>query len=821
MWNKIIFRSLAIAVTFFSFSTKAGVPASSVYVQLQKLYSLKRVLYVAAHPDDENTRALAWFSLGEKAETAYFSLTRGDGGQNLIGNELGDDLGVLRTQELLAARSYDHAKQYFSRAVDFGYSKSAEESFDKWGKEILLEDLVLMIRKFKPDVIITRFPPDERAGHGHHTASALLAIEAFEKAKDPKYKSDQVSKYGTWETTSIYWNTSVWWDKEINENTKTDPNYLIQDIGGYSPLLGMSYNEIGTLARSQHKCQGFGDVLERGERLEYFKHLGGKQLKNTFFENNTQSWSKILSSDVEEQFQAILANFNTIDPQKNVPALLQLLEKLKAIKDPILQKEKTDLCKEIIANCLGLNIELLGDDYAYAVGDSIPLELVVLNRSNVKLDVKGLMLESGVIVKYNDELTSNKAYSKKITIPGLQNNSTPYWLQDPHSDIYEIRDQNDFLKAENDPAIAGIVMIAINGTEVHFNVEADYKWRDPSYGERRRPLIIAPVLTATFDQELLVGRPGETKEVLITFHSNVNEIYEKLSLHLPTGWKSDVQVIEVDLTKKHEERSVIIRLTPEENAVSGELTLVSDKWLELLSSTEIKYDHIPTQVIFKTARLKCVPLNVATAEGIKVAYIKGTEDAVPAAIRQMGIAVDEYEVGELAKLDWNKYTSVVLGIRIYNVHPELSNFNGDLEQFVRNGGNLIIQYNTASRSGDFKPFSALPFKIGRDRVTEEDAEVTFLMKDHPIMKTPNLISNKDFEGWVQERGLYFASEWDDAYQPVFSWSDEGEEAKKGALIVASLGKGQVMYTGISFFRELPKGVIGAYRLFANLLSYKP
>lgn len=821
MWNQIILRSLAILMTF-SFSTaRAGEPSSSVYLQLQKLYSLKRVLYVAAHPDDENTRALAWLSLGEKAETAYFSLTRGDGGQNLIGNELGDDLGVLRTQELLAARSHDHAKQYFSRAVDFGFSKSADESFEKWGKEVLLEDLVLMIRRFKPDVIITRFPPDERAGHGHHTSSALLAIEAFEKANDPNYKPEQVNQYGTWQTSSIYWNTSVWWDKEINENTKNDPSYLIQDIGGYSPLLGMSYNEIGTLARSQHKCQGFGDVLERGERLEYFKHLGGKQLNSSFFEYNTRSWGKLLSSDVEKHFQELLHTFDRTAPQNNVPALLQLLEMFQSIKDPILRQEKTDLCKEIIADCLGLNIELLGDDYAYAAGDSISLEMVLLNRSDLKLKFKGLMLKTGEIVRYNDELKFNQPYKKKIQIAGLHENSTPYWLKDAHSDVYVINDKKNLLKAENDPTIAGFVMIEVDGQEVQFNIKADYKWRDPSYGERRRPLIISPALTATLDQELLLCRPGETKEVLITFHAYTNDIYEKVSLKLPSGWVCDRQIIEVNLAKKQAEQSVKVSLTAEKNAVAGEIELVSDKWLKLMSSTEIKYDHIPTQVIFKPSKITCVPLNVETAEGIKVAYIKGTEDAVPTAIRQMGIAIDEYEVSDLAKVDWDAYTTVVLGIRIYNVHPELSNFNSDLEKFVRSGGNLIIQYNTASRSGDFRPFSALPFKIGRDRVTEEDAEVTFLMRDHPLLKTPNLISSKDFEGWVQERGLYFAEDWDEAYQPVFSWSDKGEDAKKGALIVASLGKGQVVYTGISFFRELPKGVIGAYRLFANLLAYNP
>ncbi|MDC3352183.1 PIG-L family deacetylase, partial [Crocinitomicaceae bacterium] len=275
--------------------------SAEIYHSLQKVHSLKRVLYLAAHPDDENTRALAWFSLEGKAETAYLSLTRGDGGQNLIGDELSESLGVLRTQELLAARSHDQARQFFTRAVDFGYSKSAEETLDKWGKDEILSDVVRVIRKFKPDVIITRFPPDKRGGHGHHTASAMLAIEAYSKAADPTYEPDQVAEFGVWQTDAVYWNTSIWWDKELDEKAEGNSEYIKKDIGGYDPLLGMSYNEIGTIARSQHKCQGFGAVIERGSRVEYFEHLEGTKLKNDFFENNNRSWSTLISADFERE----------------------------------------------------------------------------------------------------------------------------------------------------------------------------------------------------------------------------------------------------------------------------------------------------------------------------------------------------------------------------------------------------------------------------------------------------------------------------------------------------------------------------------------
>lgn len=386
---------MRILIAFVLFSTcqvHANEPSSSIYVNLQKLHSLKRVLYVAAHPDDENTRALAWFSLGEKAETAYFSLTRGDGGQNLIGDELGDPLGVLRTQELLAARGYDGAKQYFSRAVDFGYSKSAEESLKKWGEDELLSDLVLMIRKFRPDVIVTRFPPDKRGGHGHHTASALLAIKAFDLAAD----ADYINKgYDTWQTTSLYWNTSTWWMEDLADSVKSSPNYLQFDIGTYNEQLGMSYNEIGTLARSQHKCQGFGAVIERGSRVEYFEYLKGAKLKNSFFEEHKASWTTEVNKAFEKQFASLLSSFDLNNPANNVPQLMELLEGLKAIKNKELREEKVNRCKQIIQDCLGLHLELSADDYAFRPSEQTDWVLSALNRSSLEVKMKEAQLGGG------------------------------------------------------------------------------------------------------------------------------------------------------------------------------------------------------------------------------------------------------------------------------------------------------------------------------------------------------------------------------------------------------------------------------------------
>lgn len=790
----------------------------SIYVNLQKLHSLKRVLYVAAHPDDENTRALAWFSLGEKAETAYFSLTRGDGGQNLIGDELSEKLGVLRTEELLAARSYDGAKQYFSRAVDFGYSKSDSESFEKWGKEALLEDLVLMIRMFQPDVIITRFPPDERGGHGHHTASAILAIEAFHKAADANFLPNQVKDYGTWKTASIYWNTSYWWDRDIRDSAVNNPDYLIEEIGDYNPLLGMSYNEIGTIARSQHKCQGFGAIVELGSREEYFQYLDGTKLKASFFEENQRNWTEILSQKLEKQFQEVLSNFDFVDVSKNVPALLDIYKALQTLPDSYFKQEKLERCEHIIVDCLGLRAELLSDDFSYVAGDSLHFQLYLLNRSVYDISVETLELNFGQKINFSETLGHNIPFSKAVSVISNDNLGSPFWLKKPFTDVFDVQSFEGRLRAQGDPSVNGLLRLRINGVPFQTLVTGNYKWRDPSYGERVRPIIGTPRFTATFEQKIALMKPGETQEVRIKVHSFQNNLKGKITWGTLKGWEVEEKEIPFEIADKHGEVWLSFHLKATDNQAERErLVLKDENGSVLYQYTEIAYDHIPTQTIFSPSTLECILMDAKIIPG-KVAYINGVEDGLSSAIATLGFDVESFEVDDLGDVDLSKFNTVVLGIRIYNVHPELRNYDTKLYDYVYNGGNLIMQYNTASRSGN-NEFGPKPFQLSRNRVTEEDAEVTFLVPEHPLLNEPNAISQKDFEHWVQERGLYFAGEWDQNYVPLLSWADQGEDPVLGSLLVLDHGKGRFVYTGISFFRELPKGVVGAYRLFANLLSY--
>lgn len=805
---------LTLFVFFATTVAFSNPPSSRIFLNLQKFSSLKKVLYVAAHPDDENTRALAWLSLGEKAETAYLSLTRGDGGQNLIGEELGEDLGVLRTQELLAARSYDGAQQYFSRAVDFGYSKSAEESFEKWGKELILSDVVLMIRKFKPDVIITRFPPDERAGHGHHIASALLAIEAFDQAADPLFLPEQVREYGTWQTTSLYWNASNWWNKNIGELATNNPDYLVKDIGGYNEQLGMSYNEIGTLARSQHKCQGFGNLLERGSRIEYFKYIKGKKLKDDFFEDNTKSWKTIVHPAFEKKLNKLLDRFDFITPSTHVPALIELKNELEKTTPSTFKTHKLAQLNQIILDCMGLHAEINSTDYAFVDQEKSKLILEVINRSPIP---STLLSIDGVEV--HKKLISNQVLIDTLDFENSAPVSTPYWLKNPFTHVFTVKDKNNFLKAENDPTYHYPVQIEVNGSIIRAALPLVFKWKDPSYGERRRAAISTPDFTVTFKEQSIILQPGQTKTIELNIHSFKKNLVDEITIEAPPFWELNQTTFPIDIQHKQEEQTIRIALTATSQSERGALVLKNKKGEVIKRFTEIKYDHIPTQVIFKPSELECIKIDAQIKKG-KIAYINGVKDAVPQAIAQLGFEVDVLEVNELPLTDLQPYQTVVLGIRIYNVHNALRNFEEKLFTYVQNGGNLIMQYNTASRSHlDTKFGGPLPFELSRNRVTEENAKVTFLVPEHAIMNTPNKITQADFEHWVQERGLYFAHNWNPSYQALFSWHDVGEEAQLGALIVAEHGKGQFIYTGISFFRQLPNGVEGAYRLFANLLSY--
>ncbi len=800
------------------FNAFAQQTSSELYLDLKKLASLKRVLYLAAHPDDENTRALAWLSLGEEAETAYLSLTRGDGGQNLIGEELGANLGILRSQELLAARSIDNAKQFFSRAVDFGYSRSAEESFEKWEKEEIVSDVVGVIRKFKPDVIITRFPPDERAGHGHHTASALLAIEASKLAADKDFLPNQIKDLGTWNTTSVYWNTSYWWLKDIEVTAQNNDEYLVFDIGDYNPTIGKSYNEIGTLARSQHKCQGFGSLIERGAKEEYFQFLSGEKLKNSFFEKSTRTWSNLVSKELENEFNTLVQNFDFKDVRNNVKPLLSIYKKLQNIKDDYLREEKLSLCQTLIVNCLGLHIELHGEDFSFALNEDVKLNLEAINRSKSQVSVEEITINGTSFVPENKTLSFNQIVNNNISITANSNTFAPYWLQNPYENLFDVTNVSLIGNPTSKNSIEGIIKLNIEGVTFEYPINGIYKWSDPAFGEKKRDIVFTPNMAISIEETALISKIGTEKKIKIKVHSFQDNLKEKIHLKLPQNWEATPNVFEIDIQNKHNEKYIEVVLKPNSNAVNGSLILLNANQDSIKHFREISYDHIPTQTYFTDDQLKLVKIDSKIKQG-KIAYIKGVEDKVPQAISQLGFDVKAIEVEDIKTASLNDFQTIVVGIRAYNVKPELDFFHQQLMDYVSQGGNLIVQYNTSSKSVKEMQLGPYPFDVSRGRVTEEDAKVSFVNQKHPILNFPNKIAEKDFENWVQERGLYFADNWDAKYETLLSWNDKGQESLEGALIVAKHGKGQFIYTGISFFRQLPAGVEGAYRLFANMLSY--
>lgn len=820
-------RRLLVAIATILYTCTAfGQSASEIQKEIQKLNTFTRVLYIAAHPDDENTRVIAWLSNGRNADVRYMSLTRGDGGQNMIGTELGPHLGILRTQELLAARRIDGGTQAFSRAVDFGYSKTSDETLDKWNHDEILSDVVRAIRTFRPDIIITRFPPDARGGHGHHTASAMLALEAFDLAGDEDAFPEQLNgAIEPWQPKSVYWNTYSWrWDPNLDSLAANDPKYIKTDIGGFDPILGESYVEIGSKARSQHRCQGFGVSIMMGETFEYFQYLKGEVVETDLLESIDRSWGSVGGNEsLALLAQAVENEFNPANPSASLPKLLALRAEIMQQLEGPWAKIKVEQLDKIIADCAGLFVEVIADDWSALPGTYFKAEARIIGRG-----VDGLQFTSitwpdgGVTMKRAQEVPRNQFYTEELQIKAPTEISQPYWLRAPFDASYTVSDPALIGLPQNPPVCEVSFRMEYENYGFEVKVPVDYKWSDRVDGEQRRPLVVVPRATATFDEPVFIFADDHSKTVRVRVKSFEADFSTVAKLCVPEGWSVSPSSIPVDFANKYEEKVVAFEVTPpaegSEGAISPMLEFVDSPVQEY---SEISYSHIPTQVVFGNAESKVVRLDMVIDQGT-IGYIAGAGDEVNVAIEQMGFNVVMLSESDLATMsDLSEFHAIVIGIRAYNVHPWLLNYREALMNYVENGGNLVVQYNTATRDLLSDNIGPYPFTIGRDRVTEEDARARIIDPAHPFFNVPNKITNEDFDGWVQERGLYFATDWDSKYQPLISWHDEDEPARIGGLIFAPYGKGSFTYTGISFFRELPAGVPGAFRLLANILSYEP
>ena len=813
-----LISALVLAFNCFAQQPKQ-LSSSEIYQKIQKLNVLGNVLYLAAHPDDENTRFIAYCANEKLYNTSYLSLTRGDGGQNLVGTEIREELGIIRTQELLAARRVDGGNQYFSRANDFGYSKTPEETLAIWDKDKILADVVWIIRKLKPDVIVCRFPTDGGGGHGHHTASALLGVEAFKKAADATNFTEQLKYVDTWQAKRIVVNTGRWWNPDISAD---DPGVVAEDIGQYNALLGTSCNEIAAKSRTMHKSQGFGSTGTRGGQLEYFEHLDGEPAYKTLFSGFNTSWSRLKGQGYIGKFiDEIIANFDLNAPEKSITALITLNKELLKLADDFWKTKKIAEVEELIKQCAGLYLEAKSNHYWATAGDSVNVDFELISR-NADFKLKSIKAVSyGYTQSFTDVLRANENLEKKhqFLLPATLASSQPYWLQKEGTlGTYNVSDQLTIGKPENDAAITYQVVLDYNGTELIYNVPLVYKWNDPVKGELYRPFAIVPPVFVNFKEEAQLFSDLDDRVIELTIKGTGKNIDAKLNLLAPKGWEISKSSFDISLNKAGEEQVVKVVIRPTTKAQLGDLiatlTFKNESYNYALKT--IQYDHIPAQLYMPKAKVKLVYMDIKK-KGSKVGYYAGAGDVTVEALTNVGYLVDELTEADLTDENLKQYDAIVLGIRAINVNDRIGFAMPKLLKYCENGGTLVLQYNTRHRlkTDEFAPFS---LKLSKDRVTEEDAEVIFLKPEHVVLNSPNKITKADFEGWVQERGLYFPNEWDEKYDAILSWHDKGEEAKTGSLLVTKYGKGHYVYTGISFFREFPAGVPGAYRLFVNLIS---
>ena len=833
-------KRLSILIIFLLSSglvfSQTAPPSDLVTIEqsFKKLDVLGSVLYVAAHPDDENTRLLAYLAQEKHYRTGYLSLTRGDGGQNLIGNEQGEQLGLIRTQELLAARRVDGAEQFFSRANDFGFSKGPGETLKIWDREKVLSDVVWVIRKFRPDVIICRFPTTGEGGHGHHTASAILAQEAFTAAADPNRFPEQLKYVQVWQAKRLLWNTF-----SFGSVNTTSPDQFKVDVGVYNPIIGKGYGEVAADSRSNHKTQGFGTAKTRGEAIEYFKTILGDAPKADLMDGVNTTWGRVGAEDISTQLSAIKKDFDVDHPDKSVPALVNLLGKVEKVKDDYWRTQKTKELSELIAACAGLWFESYAAEPVYALGDAISVKTQFLLRNNIDVSVSGMYYtyyNEQFPVQINNVFTAGDAskYILNKNVNTVQDFTSqfqagvitqPYWLTYPKSvGMYDI----DYLDnpghkvtpktlPENIPYSAHITFKILN-KEIEFERPIEFKYVDPARGELYEPLVVAPPVTANIEAKDYIFNSTQPQTVQVKLKS-FTKANGSITIKPIEGWKISPEKIDFDGKNKGDEWMETFTVTPTDSKpktsiFEAEVT-ANGKTFDLGIKT-IAYNHIPTITLFPPAQANLINIDLKIA-GKKIGYIAGAGDQMPDALRQVGYDVHMLTETEIMNSDLSIYDAIITGVRAFNVDDRIPFEQPKLMEYVKNGGNLLVQYN--NNAGVLVPqIGPYPFRPVNQRVTDETAKVTFLDPTSSVLNYPNKITDADFDGWIQERGLYYVSDIDPKYQTPLAMNDPGEQPNKGSLIVADYGKGRFVYTSLAFFRQLPAGVPGAYRLFVNLLS---
>ena len=792
-------------------------PATSaqIYHEIGQLKNLTNVLYLAAHPDDENTRLLAWLVNDQHIRTAYLSLTRGDGGQNILGSEQGAALGLIRTHELIEARKLDGAEQFFTRAIDFGFSKNYQETFKHWDQDLLTGDAVWVIRKFRPDVIICRFPPNEQAGHGHHAGSAIIGEKAFHAAGDSTKYPGQLKYYKPWQPKRILFNSFRFGDR----NTVT-PDQFRLDVGQYSPLLGMGYGELAGISRSIHRSQGAGTPSTPGVQPEYFKLVAGEPITNSLFDGIDITWNRVRRPEIGKAIEKIMATYDFRHPENSLPALFELREDIATVKNKYWRTQKLKELDEIILHASGLMAEVYARQPEAVAGDIVPFTLRVVSRSSVPVTLKNInWVNNDTIANLVMKADSLYTFERRISIPEETPYTEPYWLASSSDDGAHFKIPNDTILGypEEPVTLNTVLTVAINGGEYSIPVPLSYKKLDPTRGDVIQNIRIVPPVTLEFTSGLFTTNPDGSLDISLRIHTLKDIKNGQLVLY--AGKKT--KVLEHLNIAKGTDTTISVNYPAAELADNKDdfyisSTLVEKGKAHMRTKHLIEYEHIPTLQYFTNSYTKVLHANWKTTAK-RIGYIEGAGDHTATILRLAGLQVDILKETDIAANKLRKYDAILTGIRAINTEKRMAGWMSELLRYVQNGGTLVMQYNTLQDMATTK-LGPYPIALSRERVTEEDATVEFIQPNHKILNHPNKITTADFEGWVQERGLYFPGKWDDKYQTILKMNDTGEEPLTGGTLYAQYGKGHYIYTPLSFSRQLPAGNKGAIRLMLNMLS---
>ncbi len=822
--------SLGLLLTvLFAVPTAQAKTSTEIYRDLEKINSLGSVLFIAAHPDDEDTTLLTYLSHIEKLNTAYLSLTRGDGGQNRLGPDLGIHLGITRTQELLGARKEDLGKQFLSRAVDFGYSKNVDDTAKHWEEDIVLADVVYIIRKYKPDVIITRFDPDTGGTHGHHTTSAIFARKAFALAADPKAFPEQLKELSIHQAKRIYWDAWRWGGSEIE-----GVDNLSFEVGLFDPLSGESISEKARRALANNKSQNTVFPSNRDKRMITLKLLDGDPAESHFMEGIQIGWSRIPGGQyIEKLLSNTLSSFDFSEPALVVPQLLEARSLILQLPDNHWKDSKLPKLEQIIADCLGLFMEARTSQESVIPGESLELSLELVNRSSSAIDflrMEILLYDSKtwpdseiIFEKQSSEvLQTISPFEEKIEIqiPDTASPTQPYWIETASNvpGVYNFENRRLITETDNPDALQAQLHFKVEGHSISFTIPVLHRKIDLMRGEIKAPVAIVPNVSLNFITKTVLFDSHEAKTLDLEI-SATHATSGKIELTSSHGWEMTYNTGIIDL-EDGESAIVPISVTPLNGSgkATVEASFVTDNKTYSYESKVIRYEHIAPQFWLATASANTVDIHTVRVVS-RIGYLQGAGDAVPTVLNSLGYDVDVLTVDDIANTDLSQYDAFIYGIRAYNTVSGLNRITPKLEEYVKAGGVWVVQYTVnRSFSSDFDPI--YPFEITRQRVAEEDAAVKFALPEHRILNYPNKITDSDFNGWIQERGVYFGNNWDEAYQAPLSSHDKGEPSRHGGLLVAEHGEGYYIYTGFSFFRELPAGVPGAIRLFVNLISQK-